>query len=269
MQRVSALRGGDLLERKLPAARDRVAGHRIRWGSVEEIGSPAYWCAQAWMWEIEEPEHYRLGRSLRDETLACLLGGYGIPAEVGLAAYARLREAMDADLGSEDRVLAMLLEPLQVNGRQVRYRFARQKARYVSAAVRGLATISEDGDDRALRDSLVGLPGIGPKTASWIVRNWRQSDDVSILDVHIIRAGLALGIFQPDWRVERHYRVMEDAYLLFARAIGARASILDSVMWMTMRELPSSIVAAMRPKRMNNAVDSRTAAIDSRQLNLI
>jgi hypothetical protein len=61
------------------------------WGFAEEIGSPAYWAAQAWMWEVEAPAHYKLGRSLEEELMACLLGGYGIPAEVGLAAYERLR----------------------------------------------------------------------------------------------------------------------------------------------------------------------------------
>lgn len=265
---MTAIHRGDFVEHRLPPARQRVVGHDFEWGPAEEIGSPAYWSAQAWMWEIDEPDHYRLGRTLRDELLACLLGGYGIPAEVGLAAYDRLRAAPDADLEREKLVLEMLLEPLPVGNRHVRYRFARQKARYVAAAIRGLSNLRPDAADRALRDSLVELPGIGLKTASWIVRNWRGSDDVSILDVHIIRAGSALGIF-GNWRVERHYREMEEAYLRFAKAIGARASILDSVMWMTMRELPTSIVVAMKPRSTSNAKVLRGGRFDRGQLPLI
>lgn len=34
---------------------------------------------------------------------------------------------------------------------------------------------------------------IGPKTASWIVRNYRKSDCVAIIDIHIHRAGLLAG----------------------------------------------------------------------------
>lgn len=116
-QQVSAYRNGELVHLTLPSAKRRVCGHNIRWGNVEEIGCPAYWTAQAWMWEIEEPDHYRLGRSLREEVLACILGGYGIPAEVGLAAYARLREAPATDLHDEDVVRALLAEPLPVHTR--------------------------------------------------------------------------------------------------------------------------------------------------------
>jgi hypothetical protein len=197
------------------------------------------------MWGEEHPTHYKLGRTLREEVLACLLGGYGIPAEVGLAAYQRLAAADHADparLTCAARTTALLLEPLQVGDRQVRYRFAAQKGRYVAAALNGLVAIDETGSDRTLRDALTKLPGVGLKTASWIVRNWRGSDQVSILDVHIIRAAQMLHLFKAEWKVELHYRQMEDAYLEFARAIQARASLLDSVMWMTMRQLSASLI---------------------------
>jgi thermostable 8-oxoguanine DNA glycosylase len=120
-----------------------------------------------------------------------------------------------------------------------------------------------------LRDALVTLPGVGPKTASWIVRNWRGSDEVSILDVHILRAGRTLGIFPEEWRVERNYRELEEAYLAFARDIGARASILDSVMWMTMRRLPPSLVATFRPDRARTTTSVDPARFDRTQAALI
>jgi thermostable 8-oxoguanine DNA glycosylase len=269
MQRVAAHRLGELTELSLPSPRLRVSGHDMFWGRIEEVGSPAYWAAQAWMWEIEEPEHFRLGRTLREEVLACLLGGYGIPAEVGLAAYARLRTVSVSDLGDEEQVLALLSEPLPVRGRTVRYRFARQKARHVAGAITGLARIADDEPDRSLRDALTSLPGIGLKTASWIVRNWRGSDEVSILDVHIVRACRTLGIFASTWRVERHYEAMEDAYLRFARAIGARASILDSVIWMTMRSLPASIVTDLVKMQPSIAQPQRSAGFDTGQMALL
>lgn len=212
--------------------------------------TPAYWAAQSWMWALEEPEHFRLGRSLAEELIACILGGYGIPAEVGLAAYDRLRPQLSdpAALIDERRVHELLLEPLAVGNRQVRYRFARQKAAYVAAVCRELPDIDDALPDRLLRDRLMRLRGFGPKTASWVVRNWRASDEVAILDIHIVRAGIELGIFRSDWRVERHYDVLENAYLEFAEALGVKASILDSVMWMTMRQLPRA-----RPTRAHQA----------------
>lgn len=253
-QRVVAMVGDEMRSIELPPSHVRIGTGWLEWGGADEIGSPAYWASQAWMWGEEYPDHYRLGRTLREEVLACLLGGYGIPAEVGLAAYERL-SAIDRDepdrLVCSARATELLSEPLNVGGRQIRYRFAAQKGRYVSAALSGLAAIDGDADDLTLRDALTTLPGIGPKTASWIVRNWRGSDEVSILDVHIIRAARMLHLFDPGWRVERHYGLMEEAYLGFASAIRSRASILDSVMWMTMRQLPAMLVRSFVPPGFN------------------
>lgn len=268
-QSVVAIHRGTSVERRLAPPRERVSGHAIEWGRVEEIGSPAYWSAQSWLWELDEPDHYRLGRSLREEILACLLGGYGIPAEVGLAAYDRLRALPPDDLFDADLVRGHLLRPLQIEGRSVRYRFANQKAGYIAAALAGLQDIPEDLDDVSLRNRLVGLPGIGLKTASWAIRNWRGSDQVSILDVHIIRAATGLGLFESGWQVGRDYRRMEEAYLRFCRAIDARASILDSVMWMTMRQLPQSIVVTLKAPAPSTTQSKRREIFDSGQLQLV
>lgn len=244
-QRVTAMIGDNVRFFDLPPADARIGIGRLEWGRAEEIASPAYWASQAWMWGEEHPTHYKLGRTLREELLACLLGGYGIPAEVGLAAFERVKAIDGTDptwLLCPGRATELLLKPLDVNGRQVRYRFAAQKGRYLAAALRGFGGIDQDTDDRTLRDALVTLPGVGLKTASWIVRNWRGSDQVSILDIHIIRAARMLELFHEKWGAQRHYSQMEDAYLSFAKAIGSRPSILDSVMWMTMRQLPPSLV---------------------------
>jgi N-glycosylase/DNA lyase len=245
IQTVFARAATGYIGHELPPAGQALAMQGLVWGSAEEICSPAYWAAQAWMWEIEAPHHYKLGRSLEEEVIACLLGGYGIPAEVGLAAYERLRVVNAEEptaLRNEEVVLALLAEPLIVKGRSVRYRFAKQKARYLAGSMRQMLHMDQEASDRDLRDALTALPGIGPKTASWIVRNWRDSDCVSILDIHILRAGRILQIFPDIWSVERHYLQLEDAFLRFADAISVKASILDSVMWMNMRQLPSAIV---------------------------
>lgn len=245
IQTVFARSAEGYIGRELPPATQALPIDGMCWGLAEEICSPAYWAAQAWMWEVEAPDHFRLGRSLEEELIACLLGGYGIPAEVGLAAYDRLRVVHSENpdrLLCDEEVLQLLLEPLTVKGRPVRYRFANQKATYLAASLRKMRFIDQNAADRQLRDSLTTLPGVGLKTASWVVRNWRGSDCVSILDIHILRAGRILNIFPEAWSVERHYQQLEDAFLRFARAIGVKASILDSVMWMNMRQLPTSIL---------------------------
>lgn len=222
----------------IPAPDARLNRTGLEWGDACCLMTPAFWSVQSWMWELEEPEHYRLGRTLEEELMACLLGGHGIPAEVGMAAYHRVRNRWCDDPGcllDDERLEVLLAEPLTVAGRSIRYRFAKQKAGYLSQALRELPRIDVEVGDQPLRDALCTLKGVGPKTASWIVRNWRGSDDVAILDVHLLRVGSELGLFKPELSVERHYREIEKAFVDFAKDIGAKTSILDSVMWMSLR----------------------------------
>lgn len=219
------------------------------WGGVEEFPSPAYWLYQVLARRILGTTiQHRLGTNLSEEVAACLLGGHGIPAEVGLAAY---RAVQDAGLlrgtPSEAELQELLARPLDVGGRAIRYRFASQKARYLSGALRHLAESDPPlGSGRQLRDWLLGLPGIGPKTASWIARNFLDADDVAILDIHILRAGALGGFFNRSFTVERHYLQLEGQFLEFSRAMGVRASELDSVIWAEMKSSPLSVARLMK-----------------------
>ena len=61
----------------------------LRWGAFEHPLTPAFWVAQAWMTGKPSANGFQLGRSLEEEVVYCILGGYGISAEVGLAAAKR------------------------------------------------------------------------------------------------------------------------------------------------------------------------------------
>jgi len=257
-QRVHHIHRGEIVTLRLPAPHQRLTRTKLAWGDACSLMTPAFWAAQSWMWELEEPEHYRLGRTIEEELMACLLGGHGIPAEVGLAAYERLRHVWRESpehLTDETAVTRLLSEPLTVGKRAVRYRFAAQKARYLALALIALPRIDLDQDDRALRDALCSLKADSPKTASWIVRNWRGSDEVAILDIHLLRAGRQLGLFTPELSVERHYLAIESAFVDFARDIGAKASILDSVIWMAFRSA----------NRVTRQAAARPAPVEPRQ----
>lgn len=220
----------------------------VSWGALEAFPTPAYWHYQVVARRLAgQPAAYRLGRSLAEEVGACLLGGHGIPATVGLAAYEHLR-AKDAFSGlhhSQEQIEAWLREPLTVNGRQVNYRFAAQKAKYLAAALPMLNQAPAFTEGKALRDWLLQLAGIGPKTASWIARNWLDADDVAILDIHIMRLGQVLGLFPKHYTVEKHYFELEALFLKFSTALGVRASELDAVMWHEMASSPSAATFVM------------------------
>lgn len=242
MQIMTTVVDGEVRSLTLPPPGERLA-RGGRWGRFDDLFTPAFWRGQAWQHQLlGSYEDNRLGRSLSEELAACLLGGFGMPAAMGLAAFARLCERDFIFSGvAEETLYQALSEPLWIEGRARRYRFPRQKAHLLAAALRGLDALDARAGDRELRDDLTRLPGIGPKTASWIVRNIRCSDAVAILDVHIVRAGRLAGIFPVGMTPERHYERLEEAFLAFASDIGVRASLLDALMWDYMRRLPRAL----------------------------
>jgi N-glycosylase/DNA lyase len=210
------------------------------WGKADELFSSAYWAAIARM--TPNYNELRFGRTLREEVAACLLGGYGIPAEIGIAAFVRLRSIglLSSGTASEDRILEALAAPLMAqSGKLVRYRFARQKAKYLAQTLRVLEEMCPPQDSgRLLRDWLRDLPGIGWKTASWIARNWIGSEDVAILDIHIMRAGFFAGVFEkPSW-CNREYPYLEARFLAWAGALNVPPTHLDALIWKEMRSCP-------------------------------
>src|ERR1700733_3542979 len=150
---------------------DQVVYDGVQWGLTYEIPSPAFWAAQVWYHRHDRTfDPAPLGRNLAEEVSACLLGGYGMPAEPGWAAFLRLRaDGLIARAATESELLARLLEPLDIKGRAVRYRFPKQKARYLAAALKHLRMVSPRASGRTLRSELLQIPGIGMKTASWVV----------------------------------------------------------------------------------------------------
>ena len=224
----------------------------VAWGAVEAFPTPAYWAYQVLARRVIGTSiRHRLGSDLREEVAACLLGGHGIPAQVGLAAFRRLRDhGALRGVASEDDLLELLSTPLSVEGRTVRYRFAAQKARYLN---RALDLLSREAapihSGRALRDWLMQCPGIGLKTASWIARNTLDADDVAILDIHILRAGALAGFFDRSMTVERNYIALEERFIEFSNCLRVRPSELDSVIWLEMKMSPASVSRLLDGKR--------------------
>ncbi len=212
----------------------------VRWGSFEHALTPAFWVSQAW--QAGEPtQGFALCANLTEEVVTCLLGGHGMPAEVGLAASVRVIEVL-REIGPERitlaRAIAILTTPLNVNGRPARYRFVNQRAKYLVGCLEGLTQVNESElSDLDLRNALCALPGIGPKTGSWIVRNRRGSDAVAILDLHIVRACEHMKVFPERADPARRYFDLEARFLEFCERAGVRASVVDAVMWATMRKM--------------------------------
>jgi thermostable 8-oxoguanine DNA glycosylase len=222
----------------------------VRWGRPEEIFTPAYWVCLAEK-ATEENGFSNFKGDLRCEVFFCLLGGFGIKAELNRAAFNSLSKAglfKSRRCPTAHEIESLLRKPLNLSGRHVRYRFPRQRALRLSAAARYLNTCAAPpvGDPTELRKWLLRIPGIGLKTASWIVRNHLGSDSVAILDVHIVRIGQMMNLFERDIRLPKDYERLERVFIEFAQAIGVRPSILDAIMWREVRSLGSLVAQYSR-----------------------
>lgn len=214
----------------------------VFWGSPACLWTPAFWKSVVHHAGETLPQFGGQEKPLSHTVAFCLLGGYGVTFELNEAAFCRILDAglLEPGLKAEaDAFEQCLSEPLRVNGRSIRYRFPRQRGKRLAAALAALDADPPPADDVfAFRRNLMRIPGIGPKTASWIARDWLGSDQVAILDIHLIRACQIMKLFPRGVKLPRDYDRLERRFLDFASALGVRASVLDSIIWMEMREAP-------------------------------
>ncbi|GHC88090.1 hypothetical protein GCM10007320_34940 [Pseudorhodoferax aquiterrae] len=252
-QLVQYLQGDDVVCRELPNASEHVLPG-VTWGESWRTFTPAYWVAQMWMSEIDQKpvSPFSATGTLAEEVAFCLLGGFGITAELAGAAFdacsaAGLVSGLCTDATAWTSVLR---QPLDQAGRTVRYRYPNQKAVYLAAAMGAISQgLVDTSSGKALRDSLLAIQGIGPKTAGWVARNVLDTDEVAILDIHIVRAGLLCNLYSFEQKVERDYFAMEAQFLALCRGLGVRPAMLDCIIWTEMRELGPVVHQALDRRR--------------------
>jgi N-glycosylase/DNA lyase len=243
-QRMFGCFEGKIRELLLPNPEEEVLPG-VPWGRFEHFFTPAYWRGQAWLdGESRILSSYKIGETLAEEVAACLLGGHGIPAEIGLAAFATLKKAglLNHPAVTEQELLEILLQPMAIGDRKLRYRFARQKSTFLAPVLNAIhQNIYLPSSAIELRKYLLGFHGIGYKTASWITRNWLHSSEVAIIDIHIHRAGLACGLFGTHHRVESAYMEMERLFIDFCKKLDVSAALLDALIWRSMKTIGPAV----------------------------
>jgi N-glycosylase/DNA lyase len=214
----------------------------VEWRDHSWLGSAAFWVEETR--RSPSPSTLRIGQSLAEEVTLCLLGGYGVNEAMCTSAFRAVRDAglLDTKRPPQASDLEEVLRtPMTVEGyaRPVRYRFPAQRAERVAAAVEALSTggVPSDLEPRELRAFLTTFKGVGPKTASWVVRNITRSDDIAIIDVHVRRAGVVAGIFDSQWVLPRHYDKFEEAFCAWASVGGVRTADMDLCIWSTLARL--------------------------------
>ena len=211
---------------------------KVNLGNCCQLFTPAYWKFQ---YEIlgEDKDYYcyKFSDNILEEVVACLLGGYGIKAEIGHMAFYRLKESgLIKEKANYEEIENALQKPFLVKDKYKIYRFFKQKASYISSFLGREDLNSIPNSSQDLRAWLLTVKGIGLKTASWITRNYCGCDSVAIIDIHIYRAGVIAGIFPKNMDIRNDYYELEERYLTFCKTIDVRPSIMDSIMWSQMKD---------------------------------
>jgi N-glycosylase/DNA lyase len=131
----------------------------------------------------------------------------------------------------------------QIKARLIGARFINKKSAYIvearerflhndSAPLRSILRTIDD--DQAARDWLVEqVKGIGYKEASHFLRNIGFTQDLAILDRHILRNLCSLGAIEeiPDSLSKRRYLAMEKRMTRFSDAVQIPMGHLDLLLW--------------------------------------
>lgn len=246
---------GEEVKIELPDENNYISKN-IKWGRVEAFFTPAFWYSQTIMHEKEKSKILNFNISngaLLEETLACLIGGYGIPSEIGNSKFNQIRPHIYELFSSPnlEKITQLMKKPILHDNKQISYRFAQQKAKYIYNTLLFFQNFDETiYSDIALRNQLMTIKGIGPKTASWIVRNYRKSDCVAIIDIHLHRAGILAGFFDFKDNINKDYIHMEKKFLEFCSKINLSAAKVDAVIWRIMKTLNSIVLEQIELKKL-------------------
>jgi len=184
--------------------------------------------------------------AVQRELLFCLLGGHSVSYELALSATERCAELdVFAPQWAPDDLKARLADelgqpqflPRKLDGTLRRYRYPRRKAMLVAAASQWLAlcgpltqALSSLDCERERRELLCACPGIGPKTASWLLRNLGFAQNLAVLDVHVLRAMASAGLVDQV-NLSRDYEMVEETFLAWCEDLAAPPAAFDLFLW--------------------------------------
>ena len=187
------------------------------------------------------------------EMVASILGSR-VSFEIALVATDALeKEGLLEHLENESIYLKKLTEVLSRPlfspewPRLRRYRFPKVRANSISQTSNAfyanggnirnwLKSFNEPTDAR--RGVIDKAHGIGPKQASMFLRNVGYSNELAILDSHVLRFMNFIGLIdevEANIATIRRYEHTESKFLNYAYKIGWSAGLLDQAVWIVMR----------------------------------
>ena len=197
--------------------------------------------------ETFKPAESRSNAEVEQELLFCLMGGFGVSYEHGRTACEIVwqlepfsEELEDCELFEiiSSELLRPQFGPPKADGTLRRYRYPFKKASTI-VKVRNWLRCNRPLHERLLEFSscqerralLIGCPGIGMKTASWLLRNVGLGAELAIIDIHVYRALVDAGRIPISTRLPRDYTIAEGAFLEWCNELGAPPDAFDLFIW--------------------------------------
>jgi N-glycosylase/DNA lyase len=202
-------------------------------------------CGSLYTAAVKSPEP-NTSSCVFDEMTFCLLGGHGIPFELALSASEKVETMrMMHPAWSQGSLFERLRSelsqpqflPLRRSGELRKYRYPTRKAELLVRAREWmlsfpdlLSVLESQVSDQQRRQILCECPGVGLKTASWILRNLGLGDRLAILDIHVMRALAEVGKITQQ-QLPGDYEEIESIFLGWCADQGANAAAFDLFLW--------------------------------------
>jgi len=197
-------------------------------------------------------------QQLWEELVACTLGSR-VVFETAYSAFSHLRNSGSLLLSNESlgtstwrnnaarELNRSLFLPPKLNGIGRKYPFARLRSNHINKTWRTIygagitlnELLSKELEPKRKRINLMNYAwGIGPKQASLFLRNSCLSNDVAILDSHVLRymaINRLLSLSVKTVNSLSVYEQIEDRLQRYAESLRTTLSEIDVAIWVTMR----------------------------------
>ena len=193
---------------------------------------------------------------LLSELIACLLGSQ-VHFDVALAVTRKIKESGLLEMydhlcmsSYESAINAILKQPIHQPGcpqKISRYRFPNTKANYIARTLRSIYSngkslkgyLQSNVSSFEARRLIIKLAtGIGPKQASLYLRNIGFTDDLAILDTHVLKfmhLCEMINCYKKSISSIKTYEIIESELRKYAQQYDWRLGSLDLAIWIVMR----------------------------------
>ena len=145
------------------------------------------------------------------------------------------------------KIQTILSSAIEIEGHLIKYRFPNAKSKYIAynliylQEIGGLKSLLSQTDEIAkLRAFFVKeIKGIGPKQSSHFLRNVGYTNEVAVLDVHILRYMHIQGIIEETYTKAigtlKQYEKLETLLIDFLKYMKYPIGFVDQAIWIVMR----------------------------------